>query len=199
MTFEEIGKEKTAHVGQSSDVFKQPIPGRYHSLYKELKVRCAPENFMDPYEPEKVSKANELYSEVLATDAHDDGKLKRLRSRAMEELGVQFSTELLYEKLSAVCNPKNFTGDAYDKERLKLANRLYQAVLKNADNVVALEEIEDVALEQLEPFVAPPTPNGSGTVYGMPHLAIQTICVVILILVLLISIIFSVLINPYVR
>ena len=94
---------------------------------------------MNPYEPEKVSKANELYSEVLTTNAQDDGKLKELRLRAREELGVKFSTELLYEKLTAACNPKNFTGEAYNKERLELANRLYQAVLMNADNVFALE------------------------------------------------------------
>ena len=105
---------------------------------------------MNPYEPEKVSRANELYSEVLATDAQAVEMLKELRMRATEELGVKFSTELLYEKLTAACNPKNFTGEAYNKERLDLANQLYQSVLMNADNFIALEEIEVEAKELIE-------------------------------------------------
>lgn len=64
ISFEEIGKEETVHVEQSSALFKQPIRGRHQSLFEELKARCAPENYMNPYEPEKVSRANKLYSEV---------------------------------------------------------------------------------------------------------------------------------------
>jgi len=107
---------------------------------------------MNPYEPEKVSKANELYSEVLHTDAQADEQLKQLRLRAIEELGIKFSTEKLFGKLSAACNPKNFTGDTYNKNRLELANRLYQTVLMNADNVLALEEIEGEAKELIEVY-----------------------------------------------
>ena len=107
-----------------------------------MKARCAPENFMNPYEPEKVSKANELYFEVLHTDAQADEQLKQLRLRAIEGLGIKFSTEELFDRLSAACNPKNFTGESYNKERLELSNRLYQTVLMNADNVLAMEEIE---------------------------------------------------------
>ena len=161
ISFEEIGKDETARAEQSSSLFKQPIQGCYLNLHEELKARCAPENFMNPYEPEKVSKANELYSEVLTTNAQDDGKLKELRLQAMEELGVKFSTELLYEKLTAACNPKNFTGEAYNKERLELANRLYQAVLMNADHVLALEDIEGEAKELIEAYK--PHDGGYGT------------------------------------
>jgi len=152
ISFEEIGKEETVHAEQSQALFKQPIRGRYQGLHEELKARCAPENFMNPYEPEKVSKANELYSEVLHTDAQADEQLKQLRLRAIEELGIKFSTEELFDRLSTACNPKNFTGDAYNKERLELANRLYQTVLMNADNVLALEDIEGEAKELIEAY-----------------------------------------------
>ena len=145
--FEEIGKEETAHAEQSSAQFKQPICGRYPNLHAELKAKCAPEKFMNPYEPEKVSKANDLYADILATDTQANEKLQLLRLRAIEELGVKFSTEQLYEKLIAACNPKNFTGTSYDKERLELANGLYQQILMNADNIFALEEIEKEAKE----------------------------------------------------
>lgn len=145
INFEEIGKDEAVHAERSSALFKQPIRGHYESLHEELKARCAPENFMNPYEPEKVSMSNVLFSEILATDKHAEEKLKSLRLRAMEELGIKFSTEQLYEKLTAACNPKNFTGGSYNKERLELANGLYQQILMNADDIFALEEIEDKA------------------------------------------------------
>ena len=184
INFEEIGKDETAHAEQSSSLFKQPIRGRFQSLYEELKARCAPENFMNPYEPEKVSRANELYSEVLGTDVHDGEKLKELRLRAIEELGVKFSTELLYEKLTAACNPKNFTGKVYNKERLELANRLYQDVLMNADNVFALEGIEEKAEILIQKFKG--TTNGQKTVgIGEDEAEIGDGCLVILFVIIL--------------
>ena len=152
INFEEIGKDETAHAEQSSAVFKQPIRGHYDSLHEELKARCAPENFMNPYEPEKVSQANKLYSEILSIGKNDNEKLKLLRLRAMEELGIKFSTEQLYEKLTAACNPKNFTGDSYNEERLELANGLYQQILMNADDIFALEEIEDKAGDLIKDY-----------------------------------------------
>ena len=152
INFEEIGKDETAHAEQSSALFKQPIRGHYDSLHEELKARCAPENFMNPYEPEKVSRANKLYSEILSIDKNDDEKLKLLRLRAMEELDIKFSTEQLYEKLTAACNPKNFTGDSYNEERLELANGLYQQILMNADDIFALEEIEDKAGDLIKDY-----------------------------------------------
>lgn len=152
INFEEIGKDETAHAEQSSALFKQPIQGHYESLHEELKARCAPENFMNPYEPEKVSRANKLYSEILTLDKNDDEKLKLLRLRAMEELGIKFSTEQLFENLTAACNPKNFTGGSYNKERLELANGLYQQILMNADDIFALEEIEDKAGDLIKEY-----------------------------------------------
>lgn len=163
INFEEISKDKTAHADQSLPLFKQPIRGRYESLHAELKAKCAPQNFMNPYEPEKVSRANELYAEVLATNAQADGKLKSLRLRAIEELGVKFSTEQLYEKLTAACNPKNFTGESYNKERLELANNLYQQILMNADNIFALEEIEGEARELIFAHANTPKPESGLT------------------------------------
>ena len=163
INFEEISKGETAKANQSSSLFRQPIRGRYQNLYAELKAKCAPENFMNPYEPEKVSRANELYAEVLATNAQADEKLKSLRLRAMEELGVKFSTEQLFEKLTAACNPKNFTGDSYNKERLELANRLYQQILMNADNIFALEEIENEAGELIFAHANIPKPRSGLT------------------------------------
>ena len=70
----------------------------------------------------------------------------------MEELGIKFSTEQLFEKLTDSCNPKNFTGDSYDEERLELANGLYQQILMNADDIFALEEIEGKAGDLIKEY-----------------------------------------------
>ena len=152
INFEEIGKNEAAHAEQSSALFKQPIRGLFPNLHTELKVRCDPQNFMEPYEPEKVSRANKLYSEILSIDVDDDEKLKMLRLRAMEELGIKFSTEMLYKELTTACDPRIFTGNNYDKERLELANRLYQQVLMNADDIFALEEIEGKAGDLIKEY-----------------------------------------------
>jgi hypothetical protein len=186
ISFEEIGKDETARAEQSSSLFKQPIRGSFQSLYEELKARCAPENFMNPYEPVKVSKANELYSEVLKTDVYDDRKQKELRLRAIEELGVKFSTELLYEKLTKACNPKNYTGEAYNKERLELANKLYQAVMMNADNVFALEDIEEKAKKLIQKFEEKTNKQNTNSFWEDEEIFIG--CLISLILTIIISI-----------
>ncbi len=166
ISFEEIGKEETAQTEPSSPLFKQPIRGSYPNLYAELKARCAPENFMNPYEPDKVTRANELYSRVLSIDEKDDSSIKSLRQQAMDELGAKFSTEQLYNRLTDACNPKNFTGEAYNKDRLDLANQLYQSVLKNADNIIELEIIEVKAKELIEAHENKhPTPGGKPESY----------------------------------
>ena len=150
--FEEVGKDDTSHAEQPSALFRKPIRGAYGTLYNELKARCAPENFMSPYEPDKVSRANELYSQVLSTNMNDDTALKALRLKAMEELGVIFSTQQLYTKLTNACNPRNYTGANYNKKQLELANQLSQLVQMNADNVIALEKLEVQASELLKEY-----------------------------------------------
>ena len=123
---------ETGDTPQESQVFKQPIYGDYQSLYEELKARSNPKNFLSPYDPAKATKANELYSLILSTDKQSLHKLKSLRKQVMEELGVKFSTEHLYEKLTKACNPENYTGVFYDKKRFDQANLLYQKVLEKA-------------------------------------------------------------------
>ena len=140
--FHPINKTDTDKIKQSTSVFIQPIAGNYTNLYAELKEKCAPEQFMEPYDPNKVHIANLLYSKLLSCSKEDITTLKELRLQAMEELQVTFSTQKLYDKLEKAINPKNFTGIHYDKEQLEVANQLYEQVLINANNILALEEIE---------------------------------------------------------
>jgi len=111
----------------------------YENLFEELKAKCHPKQFMEPYDHEKVKLANELYARIL--EAKDDTKrLEELRVEAKEKLAVKFSSKNLYEKLMRVTNPANFMNP-YDAEKVAIANDYYQKVQQNASNIVELEAI----------------------------------------------------------
>lgn len=120
---------------------KEPIPGSYDSLYEELKQRCNPENFIEPYDKKKIDVANEIYQQLLES-SQDDSQLKELRHRALKDLEVKFSTEKLYHYLAGICYPKNFTGEYYDAQNLRLANELHPKIKENADDIEVLEDCE---------------------------------------------------------
>lgn len=122
------------------------------SLYKELKYRCNPERYMEPYDPEKVRIANQLYSQIPIPNENNQVSakvLKSIRNEAIELLGIKFSTEVLYNRLKDLCYPKNYMNENYDKEKLDIANELYQDVLKYAGDIVKLEELETAISEKL--------------------------------------------------
>lgn len=128
---------------------KEPIVGFYASLYDELKEKCDPVCFLKPYDKVKVDIANEIYYEIIHNEENEE-KLKSLRLRAIKELGVKFATEIIYENLIEVCNPENFTGIKYDKEKLDSANNYYYQIQENADDILALEKIQDEASELIK-------------------------------------------------
>lgn len=144
-SFEEVGKEATMKADKSEPSFKAPIEGSYPSLYDELIDKCNPARFMRPYDPQKVDIANDIYSKLLKNKGNID-VLYSLRLQAIEDLGVKLSTEDLYYELLSVCNPENFVNESYSKSRLEQANKMYQAVLRNADDKIALENIKKQCL-----------------------------------------------------
>lgn len=122
------------------------------SLYKELKYRCNPERYMEPYDPEKVRIANQLYSRIPIPNENNQVSaqvLKSIRNNAMELLDIKFSTEVLYNRLKKMCNPRIYMNENYDKEKLDIANELYRDVLKYASDIVKLEELETAISEKL--------------------------------------------------
>ena len=129
---------------QTTNQKKQPIPGRYNSLYEEICHKCNPDNFMDSYTPELLDTAHELYLEAIN---NRDGyhALKKLRSKIIQRLGVKFSTEDIYKGLTTALNPSRFIGNS---EKFKIANHLYNQVLLNADDIEKLENIFKVAKEK---------------------------------------------------
>lgn len=143
--FAEVGKDGM----QSTSIEKQPILGDYEDLHDELLKKCNPVNFMRPYNKEKVDIANDIY-EQASQNKDNTTKLMRLRKRAMQELGIKFSTIKLFNKLKDACSPEIFTGENYDATKLRKANELYAQILENADDIEALEEIEQRAYQFIE-------------------------------------------------
>lgn len=170
VSVEELGKYEdvptaeveTPGVGLGpSTLSKQPIPGIYNSLYQELILKCNPARFLNPYDPKKASIANELFSQIRDCKS-DEGSLRRLRQRAVDELGISISTEKLYKELLSKCNPQLFTGVNYNKELFDIANQIYQNVLANADDFKALEETKRSAYKIYE-WHAAKNPSNSPT------------------------------------
>jgi hypothetical protein len=136
-----IGKTEVDIQSINKPAINKPIEGEYKNLYDELTSKCHPKNFMEPYDHQKVKVANEIYSDLL-NNADDITKLRELRDRAIKELGIQFSSKELYEKLLDFTNPQKFMED-YDADKVSVANDLYQRVKDNANNITELEAIQD--------------------------------------------------------
>ena len=144
--FEEVRNDEMHEQSQSA-VLVSPVEGNYIDLYEELLEKCDPTNFLNPYDPEKAGKANIIYNELRSANRNDKDLMKHFRTQAIEDLGVKFSTRKLYNRLTKICNPQNFTGESYNSQLFEKANNIYPLVLENADNIIRLEEIWQKAQE----------------------------------------------------
>lgn len=113
-------------------------------LLDELIDKCNPQNFMEPYNYEKVKIANELYPRLLNCDGNDNAELVEVRKEAISKLGIVLSTSNIYEELCKTCNPQQFMNP-YNPTKVAKANELYFRVLQNKMNIDALEKIRDEA------------------------------------------------------
>lgn len=119
---------------------------RYESLYEELMEKCHPNNFMDPYDKEKVDIANKIYAELRKNPYAIDYELKELRLSAVQGLGIHLSTQKLYEYLMQYCDPQLYTSrEPYDAELVSQANTLYAQIHEHKDDIFELEKIEILA------------------------------------------------------
>lgn len=119
-----------------------------YTLLDELKEKCNPANFMNPYNKEKVEKANLLYPEILSCTLEDIELQKTLRTQAISELGITFYTSKVFNELKNKCNPQRFMNP-YNSEKVNIANRLYERLLQNEHNIEMLEDIKKEADEFL--------------------------------------------------
>lgn len=145
-----IDKTKVDIQSINGSAINKPIEEEYKNLYDELTSKCHPKNFMEPYDHQKVKVANEIYSDLI-NSAEDLTKLREIRDKAAKELGIQFSSKELYEKLLDMTNPQKFM-DNYDAEKVSVANDFYQRVKDNANNVKELEAIQDEIEKKLSSY-----------------------------------------------
>lgn len=119
---------------------------QYESLYEELLEKCNPNNFMQPYDKEKVDTANTIFAELRNNPYATDYDLKDVRLMAVQKLGIHISTQKILDYLMKYCDPQRYTDrDPYDAELVNQANTLYAKILDNKDDIFELEKIEILA------------------------------------------------------
>lgn len=119
---------------------------QYESLYEELLEKCNPNNFMQPYDKEKVDTANTIFAELRSNPYATDYELKEVRLKAVQKLGIHISTQRILDYLMKYCDPQRYTDrDPYDAELVFQANALYSQILDNKDDIFELEKIEILA------------------------------------------------------
>jgi len=112
------------------------------TMKQRLLRMCHPNNFMTPFDKEKIDKANILYSKVLEVLGDDRESLKALVDDAMRELSISFIDDNVLNKLKKQCNPSNFMNP-YNAEKVTLATELFSIL--NKENLTYSEycSVED--------------------------------------------------------
>lgn len=144
---------------QPKSFFKNPIklqtprkqPEKdYRNLYDEMLEKCNPALFLEPYNPEKLAVANDIYSilkqhekeyNVLDKEMHQE--LRLLRNKAALSLEIVFSTKRLFKLLESQLHPKQFVNENYNKELLELSNEVYSELLQHSDDIISLEKFHE--------------------------------------------------------
>lgn len=112
------------------------------TVKQRLLRMCHPNNFMTPFDKEKIDKANVLYSKVLEVLGDDRESLKTLVDDAMRELSISFIDDNALNKLKKQCNPSNFMNP-YNVEKVTLVTELFSIL--NKENLTYSEycSVED--------------------------------------------------------
>lgn len=111
-----------------------------YGLKSELAKLIAPNNFMKPYDPEKVTEAIELYNRLKTTDADDLLGLKEIRLTSEKSLGIRLNADAFYNHLMNLFSPERYI-EPYNKEKLSEMNRICTLLTQSKDNIGALEDI----------------------------------------------------------
>lgn len=129
---------------KKSTHFNLPQQGKVELPLDRLKRLCNPINFMDNYDKEKVSIANQLYSQLMDTDPD----IETISLQAEKLLNVQLIDDIQIEDMKRKLNPINFMTP-YDPVKVARANELYS---KLVDNITYFEfkELEKEAKQLLE-------------------------------------------------
>lgn len=111
-----------------------------YGLKSELAKVIAPNNFMKPYDPEKVTAAIDLYNRLKTTDADDLLRLKEIRLASEKSLDIRLDTGAFYNYLMDIFSPERYM-EPYNKEKVSEMNRICILLTRSKDNIGALEDI----------------------------------------------------------
>lgn len=139
---------------------KMPIPGEtfpgqqikvddtiYVSLFDEIETKCNPDLFINS-DNRLFDAATSIYGELMTKRGSCDHDLVYLRNRAINELGIHFSTRAKCKHLMQYFDPRVYTGmEPFDAERVTEAKRYYDRMQAVKDDIRALEQLEFEAAE----------------------------------------------------
>lgn len=121
------------------------IEKEYDSLYDELLEKCNPSNFkIELVGLERFNSANEIYAQLKSGGSNiPEAVLIALRNQAMCELQIHISTKKKFNYLKSFFDPEIYINRTpYDVQRVSEAGTWYDLLLKNADDILALEKLE---------------------------------------------------------
>lgn len=119
----------------------------YISLLEELEEKCNPELFLNAgYDRKRFEVVNSIYGELKQRGVAKDEELTDLRNRAIDELGIHFSTKKKYDYLLKYFDPKIYIAmQPYDAARVAQAEQYYNRLNEDRRDIRALEQLEQEA------------------------------------------------------
>lgn len=119
----------------------------YISLLEELEEKCNPELFLNAgYDRKRFEVVNSIYGELKQRGVAKDEELTDLRNRAIDELGIHFSTKKKYDYLLKYIDPKIYIAmQPYDAARVAQAEQYYNRLNEDRRDIRALEQLEQEA------------------------------------------------------
>lgn len=121
----------------------------YDSLYSELLDKVHPRKFsIESCGLDKFNVANEIYAEIVKCGQNSpEGVFVALRNRAIDELGIRFSTKKKLEYLKSILSPEFYYDiQPYDKDLVAEVGGWYQKLIDSQDDIRGLEQIEERTL-----------------------------------------------------
>lgn len=113
------------------------LPGDIYGLKSILHREASPENFMSPYDADRVTAANALYQQLNAVPADDFISLSGIMEQAVSQLGCRFDPDELYSRLLDCFSPKKYLHP-YDEEKFNAAHTLCSRLTASRDSIPAM-------------------------------------------------------------
>lgn len=113
----------------------------YGKTLHQLLEACNPKHYLEPYQPEKIDIATELYSKLRSMKMpYKRIEIRRIRKQANEQLGINLPSQETYNLMVSIFNPKNFIDNNFNAEKLKACTQAYKYIEDNKNDLRKLEQ-----------------------------------------------------------